>query len=113
MKSTRSKSLATSACLVAITIASSGCANLGQKADQVVSDCENTRDEIVELTEKDRAARGYAVVKIYEPVEISRTANELKCTGTAHWSDGDNTKINYRSYLDSEGDRFVEYELVQ
>jgi len=97
--------------LTAIALAANGCAGVAEKADQAVSDCENTRAEIVELSEKDRASNGFALLKIYEPTEVSRTDKELKCTGRASWSDGDQTKINYRSYLDSEGERFVEYEV--
>lgn len=68
---------------------------------------------MVELTEKDRASRGYALVKIYEPTEVSRSPEELKCTGRASWSDGDETGIAYRSYTDSEGEQMIEYEAVE
>jgi hypothetical protein len=52
-------------------------------------------------------------VKIYEPTEVSRSSEELKCTGKASWSDGDETGIAYRSYTDSEGEQMIEYEAVE
>lgn len=99
--------------LAVIGGAITGCSGVVDRASQVASDCDNTRSEIVELSEKDRPARGYALIKIYEPTQVSRTEQELRCTGRASWSDGDETRIDYRSYLDPEGERFVEYEVPQ
>jgi hypothetical protein len=81
-----------------------------QKVSQT---CDSLRDEVVKLTEKDRASRGFALVKIYEPTEVSRTSEELKCTGKASWSDGDETGIDYRSYIDREGERMLEYKVAE
>jgi len=89
---------------------SAGCA-LIHKADQAASDCDNTRDEIIKLSEQNKETTGFALVKIYEPAELSRNADELKCSGLALWSDGDKTRIAYRSYIDEEGERFIEYEV--
>ncbi len=75
--------------------------------------CESIRDDIVELSEKDRASRGYAIVKIYEPVEVSRSNEKLSCEGRASWSDQDETKLKYSTYKDSEGEWMLEYEPVQ
>ena len=113
MRDAKSSPLWSAFCLFVLAGISVGCGNLANRADQVVSDCDNTRDEIIDLTEQDRASRGYAVVKIYDPVEVSRTDAELKCQGRAKWSDGDETSIVYRSYLDSEGERLVEYEVPE
>lgn len=80
---------------------------------QVSESCDSLRDQVVELTEKDRASRGFALVKIYEPTEVSKSSSELKCSGKASWSDGDETGITYRSYTDREGERMLEYEVVE
>lgn len=111
MQSTSSSYSLLFALVVVLAGASAGCGSLANRADQTVSDCDNTRQEIVDLTEQDRASRGFAIIKIYDPVEVSRTDAELKCRGRARWSDGDETSIVYRSYLDSDGERFVEYEI--
>ena len=86
-----------------------GCNSIQQTSET----CDSLRDQVVELTEKDRASRGFALVKIYAPTEVSRSSEELKCTGKASWSDGDETGIAYRSYTDSEGEQMIEYEAVE
>ncbi|MEB3290399.1 MAG: hypothetical protein VKI82_10820 [Leptolyngbya sp.] len=79
----------------------------------LTQDCDSLRDDIVELSERDRAARGYAIIKIYEPTEVSKSDTELVCTGQANWSDGDETGLTYRFYVDSDGDAFIEYEVTE
>lgn len=76
-------------------------------------DCANLRDDIVDLTEQDRASRGFSLIKIYDPKEVSRSANDVTCRGRASWSDGDETPIDYKAFLDSEGDLMVQYEVAQ
>jgi hypothetical protein len=90
-----------------------GCNSIPSKLDQVTSDCSSIRQEIIDLTEKDRASRGFALVAIYDPTQVSKTDGELKCTGKASWSDQDNTPINYRQYIDQEGTIMVEYTVPQ
>ena len=90
----------------ATAIATAGCSAL----DQASSTCENIRQDIIDLTEEDRASRGYALVAIYEPTEVSKTNKELKCRGKASWSDGDSTGITYKQYIDQEGDIMIEYQ---
>ena len=85
----------------------SGCSLL----DQSVTDCDNLRDEIAELSEEDRQSRGYALVKIREPKTLSKSNNKISCSGSAIWSDGDKTSISYESYIDEDGDRMIEYEV--
>ena len=75
--------------------------------------CESIREEIVELSEQDRASRGYAIVKIYEPTEVSRSNEKLVCEGRASWSDQDETKLKYSTYKDSEGEWMLEYAPIQ
>ena len=95
--------------LSAIVCGLAGCTSIHQASET----CDSLRDQVVDLTEKDRASRGFALVKIYEPTEVSRSSGELKCTGKASWSDGDETGIAYRSYTDSEGEQMIEYEAVE
>jgi len=76
-------------------------------------DCENLRGEIVNLTELDRESKGFSLIKIYDPKEVSRSSKDVKCTGRGSWSDGDSTAIGYTAYLDSEGDMMVQYEVPQ
>lgn|GEM_PF-1786292 len=93
----------------AIACCLASCSSIQQASET----CDSLRDHVVELTEKDRASRGFALVKIYEPTEVSRSSEELKCTGRASWSDGDETGIAYRSYTDSEGEQMIEYEAIE
>ena len=85
----------------------SGCSQL----DQSIPDCDNLREEIVELSEEDRQSRGYALVKIREPKTLSKSDNRISCSGSAIWTDGDKTSITYESYIDQDGDRMIEYEV--
>ena len=76
-------------------------------------DCDNLRGEIVSLTELDRESKGFSLIKIYDPKEVSRSSKDVKCTGRGSWSDGDSTAISYTAFLDSEGDMMVQYEVPQ
>jgi len=78
-----------------------------------LGDCDALRPSIVELSERDRTSRGFSLIKIYEPTEVSRTETELSCKGEASWSDGDKTAITYKSTVDSEGDVMIEYKVPQ
>ena len=84
-----------------------GCAQLGQS----IADCNNLREEIIELSEKDRQSRGFALVKIRKPKTLSKSDNLISCSGSALWTDGDKTSITYKSYIDEDGDRMIEYEV--
>ena len=84
-----------------------GCAQL----DQRITDCDNLREEIVELSKEDRQSRGFAIVKIRKPKRLSKSDNLILCSGLALWTDGDKTSITYKSYIDEDGDRMIEYEV--
>ena len=90
-----------------LILAISGCSQL----DQIITNCDNLREEIVEMSEEDRQSRGYALVKIREPKTLSKSDNGISCSGSAIWTDGDKTSITYKSYLDEDGDRMIEYEV--
>jgi len=90
-----------------LIVAVSGCSQL----DQSITDCDNLREEIVEMSEEDRQSRGYALVKIREPKTLSKSGNKISCSGSAIWTDGDKTSIIYESYIDEDGDRMIEYEV--
>ena len=94
----------------AAAIATAGCESLSSKVDQASSTCENIRQDIIDLSEKDMASRGYALVAIYEPTELSKTDKELNCRGKASWSDSDTTGITYKQYIDQEGNVMLEYK---
>ena len=79
--------------------------------DQSITDCDNLREEIVEMSEEDRQSRGYALVKIREPNTLYKSDNKISCSGSAIWTDGDKTSITYESYIDEDGDRMIEYEV--
>ena len=99
---------------VVVLVGSLACVLTGCEFTQTITkDCDSLREDIVALSEQDRAARGYAIIKIYEPTEVSKSDSEVKCTGRASWSDGDETGIAYRAYIDSEGDPFIEYEVTE
>jgi len=109
MKTRRTFPLKITVIATATAIATAGCESLSSKVDQASSTCENIRQEIIDLTEKDRASRGYALVAIYEPTEVSKTDNELNCRGKASWSDQDKTGITYKQYIDQDGNLMLEY----
>ena len=101
----RKSSFSISAALLIVAV--SGCSQL----DQSITDCDNLREEIVELSEEDRQSRGFALVKIREPKTLSRSDKRISCKGLALWTDGDKTSITYESYIDEDGDRMIEYEV--
>ena len=84
-----------------------GCAQL----DQSITDCNNLRQEIIDLSEEDRQSRGFALVKIRKPKTLSKSGHLVACSGSALWTDGDKTSITYKSYIDEDGDRMIEYEV--
>jgi hypothetical protein len=90
-----------------------GCGPLTNRADHALSNCDNIRPDIIELSERDRASRGFALVAIYEPTEISKSETELNCRGKASWSDSDETAIIYKQYIDQEGTIMLQYEIPQ
>ena len=96
-----------SICSALLIVAVSGCSQL----DQSITDCDNLREEIVEMSEEDRQSRGYALVKIREPKTLSKSDKRISCKGLALWTDGDKTSITYESYIDEDGDRMIEYEV--
>ena len=98
-----------SALLTATTLLCAGCGTTFDQVEFKISDCENIRDEIVELSESDKDINGFAIVKIYEPRQISKNDTELICSGRAAWSDLDETPLTYKYYLDSEGEIMMEY----
>ena len=83
-----------------------GCAQLAQS----IVDCDNLREEIIELSDEDRQSRGFALVKIRTPKTLSKSDHLISCSGSALWTDGDKTSITYKSYIDDDGDRMIEYE---
>ena len=84
-----------------------GCSQL----DQSIANCDNLREEIVELSNEGRQSRGFALVKIRKPKTLSKSDNLISCSGSALWTDGDRTSITYKSYIDEDGDRMIEYEV--
>ena len=99
--------------LLSLSLLTSGCSLIESVTSQTLSDCDDLREQIVELSEKDRAKDGYSIVKIYEPQETSRSDQEIACRGMAHWSDLDKTPITYRNYVDSEGEVMIEFKVSQ
>ena len=91
----------------ALVLGMTGCA----QPDQSIADCNNLREEIIELSEEDRQSRGFALVKIRRPKTLSKSDYLISCGGSALWSDGDKTCITYKSYIDEDGDRMIEYEV--
>jgi len=93
-----------------LTVATVGLA--GCSAVTGLQDCNNLRSEIIAMTEEDRASRGYALIKIREPKTISNTDKQISCSGQAIWTDGDTTGINYKNYIDEDGDVMIEYQPI-
>ena len=115
MLMTSQRTISTGALMAAafITATIAGCDSLPNKADQTLSNCKNIRPDIIKLSEKDRASSGYALVAIYEPTEISKSATELNCRGKASWSDNEETAITYKQYIDQEGSVMLQYDIPQ
>ena len=75
--------------------------------------CKDLRSEIVDLTIDQQDSVGYALIKIYDPTEISRTENRVICKGLGSFTDGDELPIKYEVYKDREGEWMLSYELIQ
>ena len=101
----RKSSFSISAALLIVAVSGSS------QLDQSITDCDNLREEIVEMSEEDRQSRGYALVKIREPKTLSRSDNRISFSGSDIWTDGDKTSITYDSYIDEDGDLMIEYEV--
>ena len=109
----RIKSAKTFMVAAAVSAIATGCETLSNKADQALASCESIRPDIIELSEKDRVAKGYALVAIYEPTEVSKSDTELVCRGKASWSDNDETLITYKQYIDQEGALMLQFEIPE
>lgn len=71
--------------------------------------CTSIRDVVIDISNEDPYPE-YRLIKIYDPREISRTDNEIKCEGIGRWGDATESKVSYRSYQDREGDWMIEYK---
>lgn len=91
----------------AALLTTAGCDSITQS----FSNCADLREDIIELSEKDRTANGYALIAIYDPTEASRSEKELVCTGKAAWSDNDETGLTYKQYIDQEGNTMIQYQV--
>ena len=74
--------------------------------------CKDLRQEIVDLTVDQQASVGYALIKIYDPTQVSRTKTRVLCKGLGAFTDGDEIPIKYEVYKDREGDWMLQYEAL-
>ena len=81
-----------------------------QESKLTVANCENIRESMIELSEKDRIHNGYAIMKIYDPVEVSQSPKELVCRGEASYTDGGRGGMTYKAYVDEEGELIFRFE---
>ena len=101
----RKSSFSISASLLIVAV--SGCSQL----DQSITDCDNLREEIVEMSEEDRRSRGCVLVKLRKPKALSKSDKQISCSGLAIWTDGGKASITYQSCIDEDGDQMIEYEV--
>ena len=74
--------------------------------------CKDLRSEIVDLTIDQQDSVGYALMKIYEPTETSRTESRVVCRGLGSFTDGDELPIKYEVYKDREGEWILNYTQI-
>jgi hypothetical protein len=74
--------------------------------------CKDLRSEIVDLSKDQKDSLGYALIKIYDPTEISRTESRVVCKGLGSFTDGEELPIKYQVYKDREGEWIFEYNAV-
>ena len=74
--------------------------------------CQDLRQEVVEMTEEEKNSLGFALVKIYDPTEVSRTASRVTCRGIGSFTDGDEVEIEYEVYKDREGEWMLKFSEI-
>ncbi len=74
--------------------------------------CKDLRNDIVDLTIDQQDSVGYALMKIYEPTETSRTESRVVCKGLGSFTDGDELPIKYEVYKDREGEWILNYTQI-
>ena len=74
--------------------------------------CKDLRKDIVDLTIDQQDSVGYALIKIYDPIEISRTGSSVVCRGLGSFTDGDELPIKYQVFKDREGEWMLEYQVI-
>jgi len=56
-----------------------------------------------------RLEKGY-MIKIVGAQEVSRTSSEVICRGTAFYDDGDEIKVRYRAFIDTDRELMIAYD---
>lgn len=74
--------------------------------------CEELAQAVIELSEEGETSFRARILKIYDPVQVSLTANRVECQGEALFSNaaGERTTLKFYEYADEDGDMFYGYE---
>lgn len=65
--------------------------------------CDDIEEEVVGLSEG-------ALIKITDASEVSRTDQEVRCSGVGQFSDASSLITDYRAYIDEDQEVMVEYQ---
>ena len=80
---------------------------LGGESSEI--SCKDLRRNIVDLSIDQQDSVGFALVKIYEPTELSRTKSRVVCKGLGSFTNGYEIPIKYEVYRDREGEWMLTY----
>ena len=72
--------------------------------------CKDLRSEIVDLSKDHQDYFEYTLIKIYDPIEISRTETRVICKGLGSFTNGDQLSIKYQVFKDKDGEWMLFYE---
>ena len=118
MKISNSKTIPLSASLVFIFINAihANEADLNSKAIDTLKiakpfDCNNLVNQVRMISRDHLDLEGYSVEQIENRVMLSETDNSIECMGIAKLSNVTSSNIEYKAFVDIEGDWIIEYYL--
>ncbi len=78
-------------------------------ATEPVRTCENIREQVILLSERNVAANVNTIIKIYDPKTVKAEPGKVSCSGRAILSNAEETTVYYRAYQDSDGEWLIEF----
>ncbi|MDE0446336.1 MAG: hypothetical protein OXH96_06640 [Spirochaetaceae bacterium] len=73
-------------------------------------DCDTLMPRIVKLSEENEGPFAAKILKVSEVEEVSRSETLLLCRGSAKWSRGEDSYVEFHWEKDSDGDAFIGYK---
>ena len=72
--------------------------------------CESISPHIVKLSEETEGPFSAKILKVSEVEEVSRSETLLLCRGSAKWSRGEDSDVEFHWEKDEDGDAFIGYK---